>query len=141
MNVVTSLLSLALGLFTASASQGGFVKAKFEIDGKETKDKFRILLEVNDQIFEPSVSDDGHFLVPVVNINKVDVRLVSGKHNLLFEEVYVTKLRGTLIFKVKEDLSKVESACKPGHKAIAWHSLEFEPDDAEGTEMTVLACD
>ena len=134
-----ALLLIGISVF-AGAPQSGLVKAKFEIDGTESKDKFRILLYADGVATEPTVSDDGYFAVPPLNIRKVDVRLISGKYNLLYEDVYLAKLRGTLTFGVNEHLSTKDSHCKRGQKLVSSHSLVFEPDDAEGTGMVVEVC-
>lgn len=139
-----SALLLVLGLFgltvVGAANQTTSVKAKFEIDGKETKDKFRILLYVDGAATEPTVSDDGHFFVSALNAEKVDVRFISDKYDLLYEDIYLAKLRGTLIFGVTEHFSDEDPPCKPGQKLVSSYSLDFQPDDAEGTSLIVTVC-
>ncbi len=124
----------------AAATQSVSVKANFEIDGKETKDKFRIVLYVDSIATEPTVFDDGSFFVPPLDVKTVDVQLISGKYNLLYKDVYVAKLRGTLTFDVKQDFSDTDSRCKPGEKLVKFYSLEFDPGDGDGTVMTVNVC-
>src|SRR5437016_10482615 len=116
-----NLLSLVLVTFSAlaAATQTGPVKAKFEIDGKETQDKFRVVLYADGVATEPSISADGNFNVPPLTIPTVDVRLISGKHDLLYKDVYVTKLRGTLTFGVKEHFSGKDSHCKRRQKLLS----------------------
>jgi hypothetical protein len=142
MRLITgSLILVLLALSIAhGGAQAGIVHAKFKVDGKESKDKFRIILYVNDEPIEPTVSDDGNFLMPVVNLNKIDIRFISGEHDLRYDGVYVSKLRGTLTFGVRQDLSKVESHCKPTQKLVAQYSIEFDDDDAEATAMTIDVC-
>jgi hypothetical protein len=133
------LILVGISVF-AAGSQSALVKAKFEIDGKESKDKFRIVLYADGVATEPTLSDDGSFSVPALTVQKVDVRLLSGQYNLLYENVYLTKLRGTLTFGVKEHLSTEDSHCKRGQELMSSYSLNFEPDDAEGTGMVVEVC-
>ena len=115
-------------------------KAKFEVDGKESKQKFRVLLYVDGAPVEPTVSDDGEFNVPALDVEWVDVRLISGRHDLLYQGVYLKKLYGTLVFGVKKKLSDEEASCKPGKKLVRAYYLKFRPDDAEGTELLVTEC-
>jgi hypothetical protein len=117
------------------------VRAKFEVDGKESKRKFRVLLYADGAPIEPTVSDDGKFYVPALDIEWVDVRLISGKHDLLYQGVYLKKLRGSLTFGVKENLSGEEAACEPGKKLVAAYYLEFHPDDAAGTVLSIKVCE
>ena len=126
--------------FGAVETQTYPVKAKFEADGKESKQKFRVLLYNDGAPIEPTVSEDGQFYVPALNVEKVDVRFISGKHDLFYEDVYLKKLRGNLVFGVKENLSGEEASCESGKKLIAAYYLEFHPDDAEGTALSVTVC-
>jgi len=134
-----AILLIGLSIFGA-VPQSGLVKAKFQIDGKESKAKFRILLYADGVATEPTISDDGYFSVPPLNVRTVDVRFISGKYNLVYEDVYSGKLRGTLTFGVKKHLSTKDSHCKGGQKLVSSHSLEFEPPDTIGTEMVVEVC-
>ena len=135
-----SIIFLIFSLLMTGGSQSGSVKAKFEIDGKETKDKFRIVLYADGVATEPTISDDGTFSVPVLNVPKVNVRFISGQYDLFYEDVYVAKLRGTLTFGVTKTLSGHQALCKRGHKLVSSFSLEFDPGDGDGTAMTVTTC-
>ena len=77
-----SIIIVSLSLLTGGA-QNVTVKAKFQIDGKETKDKFRIILYADGVATETTISDDGTFPVPALNVPKVNVRFLSGQYDLL----------------------------------------------------------
>jgi hypothetical protein len=127
---------------TLAQGQSTTVKAKFQIDDKETKKKFRIILYANGVATEPSVSTDGSFGLPALNTERVDVRLISGKYNLLYEGIYLNKLQGPLTFQVFTSpaafkrLSDLDFSCKAGQKLIAAYNLDY----GDGTEMTVTTC-
>lgn len=142
--LVTQLLSLALASLccTAVLAQTVTVRAKFEIDGKETKKKFKIILYANGVATETRISEDGSFSLPTLNAQWVDVRLISGKYNLLYEKIYLNKLRGPLTFRVFtsrsafDRLSDTDSKCLPGQKWRAAHDLDY----GDGTTVTVTTC-
>jgi hypothetical protein len=134
-----SIIIISLSLLTGGA-QNATVKAKFQIDGKETKDKFRIVLYADGVATETTISDDGIFSVPALNVSKVNVRFISGQYDLLYEDVYVVKLRGTLTFGVTKTLPGHQALCKRGRRLVSSHSLEFDPGDGDGTAMTVTVC-
>jgi hypothetical protein len=134
-----SIIIVSLSLLTGGA-QNVTVKAKFQIDGKETKDKFRIILYADGVATETTISDDGTFPVPALNVPKVNVRFLSGQYDLLYEDVYVVKLRGTLTFGVTKTLPGHQALCKRGRRLVSSHSLEFDPGDGDGTAMTVTVC-
>lgn len=66
-----------------SQSRLDFVNVKFEVDGKEKKKNFKIVLYLNNQIIEPLLVEGG-FLVPpeLKNQEHVDVRFKSGRYDL-----------------------------------------------------------
>lgn len=145
LNLIQTLVLLgAIAAVGVSASgQSLPVRAEFKIDGKESTQNFRIMLYADGMPVEPTVSDDGQFYVPPMNVEQVDVRFIAGKHDLFYEGVYFKKLRGRLIFGVNTKPSASDAACLkeyPKKKVVAVYSLEFEPEDAEGTEMVVSIC-
>jgi hypothetical protein len=70
------------------------VKVEFKINDKLTTKKTRIILYANGDSSERTVSNDGTILLPALDAEWVDVRLISGKHNLFYERIYFKKLRG-----------------------------------------------
>ena len=134
------LVGLCYGTLLAQAPST--VKAKFQIDDKETKKPFRIILYANGVATEPTVSIDGSFLLPALKTERVDVRLISGKYNLLYEGIYLNKLQGPLTFQVFTSpskfkrLSDLDFSCKAGQKLVAAYNLDY----GDGTEMTVTTC-
>jgi len=126
----------------ATLAQNVPVKVEFKVNDKPTAKKVRIILYVDRVATEPSVSDDGTFLLPAFNTEWVDVRLVSGKYNLLYEHIYLKKLRSALTFRVFTNrsafrrLSDTESKCSPGQKLISAYDLDFH----DGTQVTVTTC-
>ncbi len=107
-NAFTILLAVCyLTLFSGLAVAQSFpVKARFEVNGKVSKKRFRVLIYANGAPIEPTVSEDGQFCVPDLSVEQVDVRLISGRYDLLHEGVYLKKLRGQLVFGVKNHPSQ-----------------------------------
>jgi hypothetical protein len=118
------------------------VKLEFKVDQKGTNKKIRIILYANGVATEPHVSDDGTFLFPSLDDEWVDVRLLSGKYDLLYTHIYLKKLRGPLTFRVFTSrsafnrLSDTESKCLPWQKLIKAYDLNF----GDGTQVTVTTC-
>jgi hypothetical protein len=137
--LVCLVLAASVG---AAPSQSVPVKIEFRVDAKATNKKVRIILYVNGVATEPPVSDDGSFLFPALSAQSVDVRLISGKYNLLYNDIYLNKLRGPLTFRVFTSraafnrLSDTESKCLSGQKLISAYDLNF----GDGTQMTVTTC-
>jgi hypothetical protein len=76
------------------------VKVEFKVDEKATNKRIRIILYANGVATEPAVSNEGTFIFPSLADEWVDVRLISGKYDLLYSHIYLNKLRGPLIFRV-----------------------------------------
>ena len=140
--VVTILLTAACStlLLGVAGAQTYPVKAKFEVDGKESRQRFRVLIYAEGGLIEPDVSENGEFYVPVSDIEWADVRLVSAEHDLLYKHVYLKKLQGNLVFGVRENISGEATTCEAGSRLMALYYLVFHPDDAEGTRMDVQVC-
>ncbi len=76
----------------APTSALDWVRLKFEIDGKEKQQRYKIFFYVNGQEIEPMLVDGG-FLVPpeVKNAKWTEVRFKSGAYDLFFGSVYQSK--------------------------------------------------
>lgn len=74
-----------------SAASADGVKVKFEVDGDEVKQKFKVMLYANDQVIEPVVTRN-KFTVPpeIKNNERVNVRFLSGKYDLFFNSIHVS---------------------------------------------------
>lgn len=73
-------------------AQTNCVKVKFEVDGKEIKQKFKVLLYVNDKVIEPSVSENGFTVPPEIKEgDEVKVRFLSGEYDLFFDSLHSSK--------------------------------------------------
>jgi len=137
----TLLVSLCFGTIL-SQGQTTRVKATFLVDDKETKKPFRIIFSTIGTVTQPTISADGSFSLPMLNAEKVDVSVISGKYNLLYEGLYFNKLAGPLTFQVFTSLAKLKRLsdldfkCKPGQKLIAAYGLNY----GDGTEMFVTTC-
>lgn len=86
---LTALIFVCYATPVAPAgAQDGRVRVKFEVDGKEVSQKFKILLYVNGEVIEPPLSRSG-FVVPpeVKNSEAVNVRFAAGGYDLFFDSV------------------------------------------------------
>jgi hypothetical protein len=131
-----------VSLCGATPAQDVPIKVEFKIDEKPTTKKVRIVLYADGRATEPNVSNDGRSLLPALDAEWVDVRLVSGKYNLLYEHIFLKKLRGDLTFRVFTSraafrrLSDTESKCAPGQNLTLAYDLNFH----DGTQVTVTTC-
>lgn len=78
----------------AEAAQGrrDFVKVSFEHDGKPVKQKFKILIYAGGKLINPPRFENAFVIPPEIkHEEKVRVRIFFGKHNILFEPIYLSK--------------------------------------------------
>jgi len=125
-------------------AQSQCVSVKFEVDGKEMDQKFRILLYVDNKVLEPAVIGKS-FVVPpeLKGQEKVNLRFLSGEHDLSFESVYVTKFKTDWVVGVdtppfdNENLAS-ENPDPPGKTlSVIWY-IDFVPKDkGDGTRVVV----
>jgi len=112
------------------------------IDEKPTTKQIRIILYAKGHTTEASIADDGTFILPTLDAEWVDVRLVSGKYNLFYERVFLKKLDSDLTFRVFTNraafrrLSDTDDKCPPGQSLSSAHDLDFH----DGTQMVVTTC-
>lgn len=73
-------------------TRSDFVKISFERDGKPVEQKFKILIYADGKVIEPLRFENG-FVVPpeIKSFGKVDVRILFGRHNVLFDPIYLAK--------------------------------------------------
>jgi hypothetical protein len=140
-----SLLLLAVScyfamFFASAGAQTDSIKVKFEIDGKRVEQSFRVLIETEGKIIEPPIVKSS-FLVPseIKGKEKVNVRFLSGEHDLYFEGVYAGKFKTNWTVGIDNKPFDVEnlldSASDIEVKIIYY--INFEPEDADGTRMVV----
>lgn len=96
------MLCFACGLTVSPKmyAQNEPIKVKFEIDGKEVQQPFRILLSGKDSaIFEPRITNDS-FIFPqeLRSYEKVNLRLLYKKYELDYGEIYLTKFSCDMTF-------------------------------------------
>ena len=80
------------------------IKVKFEINGKESSQPFKIFLSVGGgAIFKPTITDNS-FVLPLElrSAKKVQLRFKSGKYDLDYGEIYLLKFDGEMIFGVDD---------------------------------------
>jgi hypothetical protein len=71
-----------------AGAQINSMKVKFEVDGKEVKQKFKVMLYIDGEAIEPPVSEGGFIAPPEVrNSQKIGVRFLSGEYDLFFDPV------------------------------------------------------
>ncbi len=117
---------------------------RFEVDGKEVHKDFKLLLYVNGKAIE-LVRTGNSFAVPteLQGCESVDVRFVSGKHDLFFNAVHISKFDTDWIIGIDnkpfdaENLSS-EEADPPGRKLLVIHYINFVPKTGgDGTRMVI----
>lgn len=95
-SIVLACCALAFGE-TANA-QTDQIKVRFRVDGKEVHHPFRIEISLNGFVLKPKV-ENGSFPYPaeLLNDEKVDLRFISGKYDLDFENVPLKKFHDIVI--------------------------------------------
>jgi hypothetical protein len=74
-----------------ATTQSDRVKVKFEVDGNEIKQKFKVMLYVDDQVIEPVMSRNRFMVPPEIKNNEwVNVRFLSGGYDLYFGAIHVS---------------------------------------------------
>jgi hypothetical protein len=143
------LISLGLIIFSvmllANAANGQTepIKVRFQIDGEESHQPFRIQLVLNQLVLKPEVKNDSFFLPgELANQEKVDVRFISGKYDLYYDDVHLSKFSdgGEFVFGVDNkpfDEDHLRATPPPGQKLQFVYYLEFLPKDVCGTALTV----
>lgn len=132
----------ALLMAKAANGQTEPIKVKFEVDGKESHQPFRIQLVLNKLVLKVKV-ENGSFFLPgeLANQEKVDVRFISGKYDLYYDDVYLTKFSNVaeFVFGVDNkpfDEDHLRVAPPPGQELQFVYYLEFSPKDGCGTATT-----
>lgn len=132
-------------LVNSAKAQTSAVKIlRFEVDGKEVHKDFRILLYVNGKTIEP-VRTGNSFAVPteLQGCENVGVRFLSGKYDLLFDAVHISKFSTDWIVGVdKKPFDEQNTASEvsepPGRELLVIHYISFVPKDGgDGTRMIV----
>lgn len=124
-------------------AQTDYVKVKFEVDGREVKQKFKIMLYVNNQVIEPMVSENGFTTLPEIRSSeKVNVRFVSGEYNLFFDSVDISAFDTDWIVGVdnkpfdKENTAS-EEPDPPGKELLGIYYIHFVSKKGLDTRMVV----
>lgn len=137
--IILSVLLMA----QAANGQTEPIKVKFIVDGEEVHQPFKIQLVLNQLVLKPRIKD-GSFFLPgeLANQEKVDVRFISGKYDLYYDDVYLTKFSdgGEFVFGVDNkpfDEDHLRDAPPPGRELQFVYYLTFMPRNFEGTELTV----
>lgn len=139
-----ALAVCVLALVGSVSAQSQCVRIKFEVDGKEVDQKFRVLLYVDNKVMEPTVVGKS-FVVPpeLKGQEKVNVRFLSGEYDLFFESVYLTKFNTDWVVGVdtppfdNENIAS-ENPDPPGKTlSVIWY-IDFVPKDkGDGTRVVV----
>gem|GEM_PF-5353208 len=142
---ITSVFCMIVAGFycDATLAQNVPVKVEFFVNDRPTTKKVRIIFSAYGINTEPSVSDDGTFLMPVFNTEWVDVRLISGKHDLLYSHIYLKKLYGNPTFRsftsekwLRRLTEREDLGCRLGQKWLSSYDLDYH----DGTKVTVTNC-
>lgn len=137
---VLILVCCSIMLIKPVKAQTDCVKVKFEVDGKEVKQKFKVMLYVNNEVIEPLMSENGFTVPPEIrDSEKVSVRFLSGEYNLFFESVYLPKFKTNWIVGVdrkpfdKENLPQSQ----PDKELLGIYYITFIPKDGLETRIVV----
>ena len=121
-------------------AQSEMVKVNFEIDGKEVREKFTIMIYTGDKIIEPCIGEDG-FVVPpeVKKYEKVGVRFLSAGHDLYFDSVYRSKFETDWVVGVDRKPFAPENLSSPRSrkKTKLIYYLNFISKTGDGTRMVI----
>ncbi len=136
------LVSLVAVLATQANAQAKVVKLRFEIDGKLVKRQPKMVLYADSEKVELDFSG-GSFTVPsqFQNKEKVGVRFMLGKYDLLFEPVYISKFEGEWVIGVDKkpfDKDNIASA-QTGKQIKQVYYINFHPLQGDGTRMVVIS--
>jgi hypothetical protein len=123
------------------ADQGFAIK--FEVDGKEVDQEFRVLLYVDNKVIEPRRVGSRFIVPPELKDNeKVHVRFLSGKYDLSFDPVYAPKFETDWVVGIDNapfDSENVDSENPdPAGKRllVIWY-LDSVPKEGDGTRLVV----
>lgn len=112
---------------------------RFEVDGKEVKEDFKITLYANNQIIEPLRVEDGFIVPPEIrSCENVGVRFLSENYDLVFDQVYLSKFDTDWIVGVDNkpfDQEYIEP--KEARKLKLIYYLQFVPRRGDETRMVV----
>lgn len=121
-------------------AQTNCVKVKFEVDGKEVRQRFKVLLYVNNEVIEPLMSENGFTVPPEIkDSEKVNVRFLSREYNLFFESVYLPKFKTDWVVGIdrkpfaKENLPQSQ----PDKELLGIYYITFVPKDGLETRIVV----
>lgn len=137
--LVFLLLSLLVSQVNAQLKP---VKFKFEVDGKPVKSQPKIILYVGDKKIEAEISGSS-FVVPpeFQKQEKVNVHFISGKYDLLFESVYLSKFEGEWVIGVdKKPFDKDNAAsAQLGRQIKQIQYINFNSTQGDGTRIVVIS--
>lgn len=119
-------------MFVKSANaQTDNVHLRFEIDGRQVNEAFRVLLYAGDRIIEPTKCVNG-FAVPsdIRDYETVNVRIFFGEHNLFFESVHVSKFRTDWTVGIDNEPFEEENVTSehpdpPGQRLVLIYYINF----------------
>ncbi len=132
-------------LANSAKAQARSVKIlKFEVDGKEVRKGFKVLLYIGGKTIEPARTGNSFVVPPEVQGHEnIGVRFLSGKYDLLFDSVHVSKFNTDWIIGIDnkpfdaENISS-EEPDPPGRQLLVIHYMSFVPKDGgDGTRMIV----
>ena len=111
------------------AAQNKRANVEFWVDDKKSEKPFKVFLSVEGSaVFEPKISNNS-FELPLEfqNAEYIQLRFVSGKYDLNFDKVHISKFDGEMIFGIDnppfdEDFSENDSELEG--KLILRHYLK-----------------
>ena len=116
-----------------------FVRLKFEVDGKEKKQSYKILLYLNNQIIEPLLVDGGFLMPPELKDQEyLDFPFKSARYDLFSDTIYTAKFQTDWTIRVDTkpfDQANVSDEEAKNTKLIRY--INFESRVADGTRLIV----
>jgi hypothetical protein len=136
------ILGVVASLAITVSAQSKSVRFKIEVDGKPIKSETKIILYFGDEKIEPITSGNSFLLPPQLQkYERVNVRFISGKYNLLFESIYLSKFEGEWVIGVDNKPFDKENStsAQPGRPIKQIYYINFNPLHGDGTRMVVIS--
>jgi hypothetical protein len=130
----------SVAALSADATPVDWVRVKFEVDGKERLQSYKIFIYVNNQMLVPTLVDGGFIVPPELKTPEFDkhieLHFMSGDYELVLKDLNKDNFDSEWLlgvtnppFKEQPDLPLV----KDGKKLRLIYYVEFHPRNAEGT--------
>lgn len=135
-----ALVCCATLVFYKAKAQSQSVKIlKFEVDGKEVNQHFKVLLYVKGNLIEPTMVENSFIIPPdIKDCETVGVRILSGDYDLIFDPVYQSKFNTDWIVGVdKKPFDQEYVSLKEARRLKSIYYLQFVSHEGDDTRLVV----